>query len=67
MRALETRSLHSRRLFLPTRSTLGEEILNFSPNFGWAGKNVNINDPVEIDLAGRLRMSALAHVVGATS
>ena len=34
------------------------------PNLGWAGTDVNANDPVEIKLAGRLQMSALAYVAG---
>ena len=32
-----------------------------------AGKDVNIDDPVEVAFAGRLQISALAHVAGPTS
>jgi hypothetical protein len=49
------------------RATLGEGTLSLPLNSSWACNDVNINDPVELDLAGRLDMSALAHVAGATS
>ena len=49
------------------RATLGGGSLSLPLNIGWAGKDVSIDDPVEVELAGRLQMSALAHVAGSTS
>ena len=42
-------------------------ILNFPSNSYWTGKDVNIYDPVEVELARHLKMSALAHVARSTS
>ncbi len=52
---------------MPARATLGGGALSLPINTGWASKNINIDDPVEVALAGRLQMSALAHVAGFTS
>ena len=43
-----------------------EDYLVRSPplNTGWTGTNVDIDDPVEIKVARRLQMSALAYVAG---
>ena len=49
------------------RATLGGGAFSLSLNTSWAGKDVNIHDPAEVALAGRLQMSALAHVDGSTS
>jgi len=49
------------------RATLGEGSLSLQLNIGWSGKDVNIDDLVEVELAGRLQMSALARVAGSTS
>ncbi len=43
-----------KRVVMLARATLGEEILGLPLNTSWVGKDVNINDPVEVDLAGRL-------------
>ena len=50
-----------------TRATLGGGALSLSINTGWAGKEVHIDDPVEVAMAGRLQISVLAHVAGSTS
>jgi hypothetical protein len=52
---------------MPARATLGGGTLSLPINSGWAGKDINIVDPVELALACRLQMSALAHVAGSTS
>ncbi len=52
---------------MPARATLGGGALSLPTNSGWAGKDINIDDPVELALAGRLQLSALAHVAGSTS
>jgi hypothetical protein len=52
---------------MPARATLGGGTLSLPINSGWAGKDINMDDPVELALAGRLQMSALAHVAGSTS
>jgi hypothetical protein len=49
------------------RATLEGGALSLPINTGWAGKDVNIDDPVEVALAGRLQLLALAHVAGSTS
>ena len=49
------------------RATLGVGALSLPINYGWTGKDINIDDPVEVALAGRLQMSALAHVAGSIS
>jgi len=46
---------------------LGGGNLNFPPSLGWAHKYVNIKDPVEVDLAGRLQNPTLARVAEYTS
>jgi hypothetical protein len=52
---------------MPARATLGGGALSLPSNTGWAGKDMNINDPVEVALTWRLQMSALAHVAESTS
>ncbi len=52
---------------MPARATFGGESLSLPLTTGWAGNDDNIDDPVEVALAGRLQMSALAHVAGSTS
>jgi len=49
------------------RATLGGGTLSLPINLGWTGKDINMDDTVELALAGRLQMSALAHVAGSTS
>ena len=56
-----------KKVVIPARATLGGGSLSLPTNTGWAGKDVNIDDPVEAALAGRLEISALAHVAGSTS
>ena len=52
---------------MPARATLGGGFLSLPINTGWAGKDVSIDNHVEVELAGRLYMSALTHVAGSTS
>ncbi len=52
---------------MPARATLGGGAASLSINSGWAGKDINIDDPVELASVGRLQVSALAHVAGSTS
>ena len=34
---------------------------------GWANKDININEPFEVELSSRLQLSTLAHVTGSAS
>ncbi len=52
---------------MSVRATIGGGALCLPINTGWAGKDINIDDPVEVALAGRLQMPALTHVAGSTS
>jgi len=52
---------------MPARATLGGEALSFPINTSCAGKDIFIDDHAEVELMGRLQMSALAHVAGSTS
>jgi len=52
---------------VPARATLAGGALSLPINSGWAGKYINMDDPMEVALAVRLQMSALAHVAGSTS
>ena len=38
----------------------------WGPESGWAGMDVNREDPVEVELAADLHVSALSHVAGST-
>jgi hypothetical protein len=49
---------------MPARATIGGGSRSLHPNTGWAGKNVNIDDPVEVELAGRLHMSTFQILPG---
>jgi hypothetical protein len=46
------------------QATLGKESLRLPLNTGWTCKDVNIDDPVEVELTGRLQVSALSHAAG---
>jgi hypothetical protein len=39
------------------RATHGEGTLNLPLDSDWAGNDANINDPVEVELAGRLALT----------
>ena len=42
--------------------------INYVPlSSGWSTKNINLDDPIEVALAGELQFSALAHVTASTS
>jgi hypothetical protein len=56
-----------KKVIMHARATLGGGALSLPIDSGWAVKDINIDDPVEVALAGRLHMSALAHVAGSTS
>jgi hypothetical protein len=55
-----------KKVVMPARATFRGGALSLPINSGWAGKDINIEDQVEVALAGRLQMSALAHVAGST-
>jgi hypothetical protein len=55
------------RVVMLARGTLGEGRLSLPLDLSWAGKDINIDEQVEVELTGRLQMSALAHVAGSTS
>jgi hypothetical protein len=63
----QSESVAFKKVVMPARSTLGGGTLSLPINSGWEGKDINIDDPVELALAGRLQMPALAHVAGSTS
>ena len=60
-------SVAFKKVVIPARATLGGRALALPINIGRTGKDVNIDDPMEVALAGRLQMSALAHFAGPTS
>jgi hypothetical protein len=43
-----------KKVVMHARATLGGGALSLPINTGWAGKDGNIDDPVEVALAGRL-------------
>ncbi len=49
----------------PAGAALGIDS-RWGPESGWAGMDVNREDPVELELAADLHVSALSHVVGST-
>ena len=56
-----------KKIVMPARTTLGGGALSLPISTGRASKDVNIDDSVEVALAGRLQIGALAHVAGSTS
>ena len=63
----ESAIVESMKVIMPAQATLGNGSLRLQLNTGWICKDVNIDDPLEVELAERLQMSALAHVAGSTS
>jgi hypothetical protein len=63
----QSESAAFKKVVMPARATLGSGTLSFPIKSGWAGKDINMDDPAELALAGRLHMSAFAHVAGSTS
>jgi hypothetical protein len=56
-----------KKVVIPALATLGVGINSVPPSSGWSSKNINIDDPIEVALAGDLQSSALAHVATSTS
>jgi hypothetical protein len=46
---------------------LGVNINDVPPSSGWSTKIVNLDDPIEVALAGKIQSSALALVTASTS
>ena len=56
-----------KKVIIPAQAILGVGINNVPPSSGWSSKNINLEDPIEVALAGELQSSALAHVATSTS
>ena len=56
-----------KKVFIPARARLAGGALSLPTNIGWTCKDVNIDDPAEVALAGRLQISALTHLPGPLS
>ena len=56
-----------KKVVAPTRAISGVGALEVPPSSGWSQKDININDPVELELAACLQESATAHVAESTS
>ena len=56
-----------KKVVIPAQAILGVGINNVPPSSGWSSKNINLEDPIEVALAGELQSSALAHVATSTS
>jgi hypothetical protein len=63
----QSESVAFKKVVMHARAELERGTLSLPINSGWAGKDINMDDPTEVALAGRLQMSAIAHVVGSTS
>jgi hypothetical protein len=51
-----------KKVVIPAQAILGVGINDFPPSSGWSTKDNNLDDPIEVALAGELQNSALAHV-----
>ncbi len=51
----------------PAQAILGVDIHDVPPSSGWSAKNVNLDDPIEVVLAGKIQSNALALVTASTS
>ena len=56
-----------KKFVTPAQAILGVGTSDVSPSSGWSTKNINLGDPIEVALAGELKISALAHVASSTS
>ena len=52
---------------IPAQAILGVNINDVPPSSGWSTKHVNLADPMEVALAGKIQSSALALVTALTS
>ena len=55
------------KVVIPALATRGVGINSVPYSSGWSSKNISLNDPIEVALAGELQSSALAHVATSTS
>ncbi len=56
-----------KKLVVLAQAILGVGINDVPPSSGWSTKDINLDDPIEVALAGELQNSALAHVATSTS
>jgi hypothetical protein len=56
-----------KKVVVPAQAILGVGINDDPPSSGWSTKNINLDDPIEVALAGELQNSALAQVAASTS
>ncbi len=56
-----------KKVVVPVQAILGVGISDVQPSSGWSTKNINLDNPIEVALAGELQNSALAHVAALTS
>jgi hypothetical protein len=56
-----------KRVVISAQTILGEGVNDIPSSSGWSTKNINLDDPIEVALAGELKSSALKHVAVSTS
>ena len=56
-----------KRVVIPAQAILGVGINDVPSSTGWSTKSINLDDPIEVALAGEVQSSALAHVSASTS
>jgi hypothetical protein len=56
-----------KKVVAPAQAILGKDSFKFPLLSGWSQKDINTNDPIEVELASRLQNLALAHVAASTS
>ena len=55
------------KVVVPAKALLGVGINDVPPPSGWSTKNISLDDPAEVALAGKLLSFALALVAASTS
>jgi hypothetical protein len=55
------------KVFIADQAILGVGINDVPPSSGWSTKNINLDNPIEVALAGKLQSCALGLVAALTS
>jgi hypothetical protein len=55
------------QIVAPNQAILGVGPIEVPPSSGWSQKDINVNDPVELELAAHLQSSDVAHVAESAS
>ncbi len=56
-----------KKVVTPAQAILGVGNNDVPPSSGWSTKNIILEDPIEVALAGELQILYLAHVAASTS